>query len=129
MQVPPGGRAQAFAVDDCRARWHPPCEVLPERYRRHGSVRRGVMLMERLTEAQKRLLEAGRFRFDGWTHASDVMEAQALITVGYVTQRNIGGPEYTCIECVISDEGRRALVRSARLISEMALRPSRRLMV
>jgi hypothetical protein len=77
------------------------------------------MPLERLTESQKLLLAAGRFRFDGWSHASDVLAAQALITAGYVTPRNVGGDDYTCIECIISDEGRAALGKAGRVFSEI----------
>lgn len=87
------------------------------------------MGIERLTEPQIRLLEAGRFRFDGFSHARDVMNAQALIDAGYVTSRDVGGEGYTCIECSISDDGRSVLGKAGRITSEIALSPIRNLMV
>lgn len=132
-QLPPIARPRIpsrFNQNDHRgtAR-HRSCENPWRRYRLVAPWGWGCMSMDRLTGSQIRLLEAGRFRFDGFSHAADVMNAQALIHAGYVTARDVGGEGYTCIECSISDEGRRILGQAARMTSEIALPQTRQLMI
>ena len=67
-----------------------------------------------LTDAQWRMLEAGIFRFDGFSHGADVVGAYALIRAGYVRSLDVGGGSYTLIQCEISDTGREVLEKAGR---------------
>jgi hypothetical protein len=67
-----------------------------------------------LTESQLKMLEAGAFRFDGFSEAHDVVSAYALIRAGYVRSNDVGGGSYTLIHCEISDSGREILAQAGR---------------
>ncbi len=69
-----------------------------------------------LSDAQWRMLEAGTFRFDGFSHGADVVGAYALIRAGYVKSLDVGGGSYTLIQCDISDTGREVLEKAGRQI-------------
>ena len=67
-----------------------------------------------LTDSQWRMLEAGIFRFDGFSNGADVVGAYALIRAGYVRSLDVGGGSYTLIQCEISDTGREVLEKAGR---------------
>jgi hypothetical protein len=64
----------------------------------------------KLSQLQRRMLEAGEFHVDGWTSLAGQSAATELLALGLVTSFEGGDSQYTAINYTITDAGRAALL-------------------